>query len=178
MATLYCPSCGGEFVDSVDTCPDCEVALVDTAPDVDETDATGEVAYDLADWSIEGRKLVDQLLVGTTLPDALQADDAPGIPHAWEGATLVVPAVFEERVDALVDEAAAMVDGVDLGEDQVVYDLDALTDAQYSALYDELGALGSQCWLSGADPSAFESLGPDAAIFTVAAGAATRMPRA
>lgn len=141
MATLYCPSCGGEFVDSVDTCPDCEVALVDTAPDVDETDATGEVAYDLADWSIEGRKLVDQLLVGTTLPGTLQADGAPGIPHAWEGATLVVPAVFEERVGALVDEAAAMVDGVDLGEDQVVYDLDALTGAQYSALYDELERL-------------------------------------
>ena len=32
VATRFCPSCGDEFLASVDECPDCEVALVDERP--------------------------------------------------------------------------------------------------------------------------------------------------
>ena len=139
MATRYCPSCGGEFVGTLDVCPDCEEPLVDEPPASapSEDPPVGEVAYDLADWSIEGRKLVDQLLAG----QLGNAGEPGSIPHAWEGSTLVVPAMFEGRVDVLIDQAAASVDGVDLGEEQVAYDLDDLTDAQYSALYEALEEL-------------------------------------
>lgn len=43
-----------------------------------------------------------------------------------------------------------------------------------AALYDALEALGSQVWMTGADPHAFSGLGDRADLFSVAAGTITR----
>lgn len=43
-----------------------------------------------------------------------------------------------------------------------------------AALYDALEALGSQVWMTGADPHTFAGLGDRADLFSVAAGTITR----
>jgi hypothetical protein len=109
-ATRWCPECGAEYREGVDTCADCGVALVDTPPARD--DEGGEVVvYELGDWSEEQRGELDQRLHGA------------GIPHQWEtaegadtdadldpvdpwalGTDLVVGEKDEETVDGLLDE--------------------------------------------------------------------------
>ncbi len=125
--------CGSEFIASVQECPDCELPLVDQAPDGPalDTDADGEVAYDLAEWAIESRVMVEQLVGGER------------IPHAWEGTTLVVPAPFEARVDALVEQVEiTTMPTLDPDAPKVAYNLDDWTDEQHDALLDAFGQAG------------------------------------
>jgi DNA replication and repair protein RecF len=51
--------------------------------------------------------------------------------------------------------------------DEIVAHLDP---GRRSALFAELGTLGAQVWLTGADPAAFAELGPSGEIFDVEAG--------
>src|SRR5437763_1194713 len=92
VATKFCPNCGDEFVDTVETCPDCEIPLVDEPPEVVDASRTGQVTYELHDWAVESRVMLESLLTGQE------------VPHAWEGTDLIVPAALESRVDGLVDQ--------------------------------------------------------------------------
>jgi len=55
--------------------------------------------------------------------------------------------------------------------DEIVAHLDP---GRRTALFDELGRLGAQVWLTGADPAAFGEIGPSGEIFNVEAGRITR----
>ncbi|TWC01084.1 DNA replication and repair protein RecF [Bradyrhizobium macuxiense] len=55
--------------------------------------------------------------------------------------------------------------------DEVVAHLDP---NRRKALFDELGRLGAQVWMTGADPAAFVDIGPTGEIFDVESGRATR----
>jgi hypothetical protein len=99
MATRVCPECGSQYVASVRTCIDCDVALVDQvdpdaapaapAPKVPSIEKD-QVEYELAGW-------------GTSLKESLEGMlDRAGIRRAWEANALVVPAEFEAEVDRLV----------------------------------------------------------------------------
>jgi len=120
--------CGGEFIASVERCPDCDLELVDDLPtdhlDDDGTgDATGEIEYDLHEWAVESRMMLQQLL------------SSAGIRHAWEGADLVVSARDEKRVDAFVDEVdATTLPTLDPEAPKVAYDIDDWSDEQQTRL--------------------------------------------
>lgn len=146
MATRWCSRCGSSFIATVERCPDCDLVLIDRVqtdrdPAVD-ADPAGQVAYELHEWAVESRTMLDQLLAGE------------GIPHAWEGTDLVVPAFLEERVDELVDQVdVATLPTLDPDADRLVYELyewdddvirrltDSLTEAEIAHEYDEEGSL-------------------------------------
>lgn len=125
MATRVCPQCGTQYVASVRRCIDCDAMLVDeertdgelVAPSAATPLGDGEeVAYELEGWSNQLKLSLEGML------------DREGIRRVWEAAVLVVPAEFEEQVDALI----ATVEGVELEElaqegVQVAFDLHELT---------------------------------------------------
>ncbi|MBI2706442.1 MAG: hypothetical protein HYX32_14310 [Actinobacteria bacterium] len=118
MATRWCLICGGEYIDTVDECPDCEVPLVDERPDQDLSDlGAGQVVYDLAEWAAESRVMLEQLL------------ESEGVRRAWEGTTLVVPDVFEVRVDNLVEHVeVTTLPTLEPDAERVAYDVSDWTD--------------------------------------------------
>ena len=132
MATRWCLICGGEYIGTVDECPDCGLPLVDERPDQDLSDVgTGQVAYDLAAWSAESRVMLEQLLEGE------------GCRHAWEGTTLVVPDVFEARVDNLVEQVeVTTLPTLDPEGERVAYDVSDWTDSMVSQLAQMLDQSG------------------------------------
>lgn len=122
--------CGGEFIASVEQCPDCDLELVDERPvglleaQLDDGGTVaGEVEYDLHEWAVESRVMVQQLL------------SSARIRHAWEGATLVVAAKDEARVDAFVDEVeATTLPVLDPEAPKIAYDIEDWTDQQQTRL--------------------------------------------
>lgn len=134
MSTMYCFQCAREYVEEVEECSECGVALVDEKPTPPEevgSQDEDQVAYELYDWSFEARRMLDGLLTGQ------------GISHGWQGAVLITREADEDRVDALVEQAAEA-DGpiLDPDLDKVSYDMeDWPADAQ-GALVDALGLAG------------------------------------
>lgn len=125
-STRWCLQCGGEFLASVAECPDCELPLVDERPEPtlpDAATADGETAYDLAAWAGESRVMVEQLLEGE------------GVPHAWQGTTLLVPSAFETRVDPLIDHVElTTLPTLDPDAELVAYDLSDWSDEMQTHL--------------------------------------------
>jgi hypothetical protein len=132
MGTRWCLICGGEYIDTVDECPDCELPLVDERPDQDLADVgSGQVAYDLAAWSAESRVMLEQLLEGE------------GCRHAWEGTTLVVPDVLETQVDNLVEQVeVTALPTLDPDAERVAYDVSDWTDSMVTQLAQMLDQSG------------------------------------
>jgi hypothetical protein len=106
----------------------------------DDTDV--EVSYELDDWAVESRELLDRLL---TTSDVV---------HTWQGGTLSVGGEDEAVVDALIDEvAAASLPGLDPDAEKVVYEVaewspedradftDALEEEGVRYVFDEMGDL-------------------------------------
>lgn len=134
MATRFCMSCGGEFIASVERCPDCDVELVDERPDdhlaPDDT-ADGQIGYELHDWAVESRVMVQQLLT------------AEGVPHAWQGTELLVPAAFEARTDALLEQVeVTTLPTLDPDLPKLAYDVEDWSDEQQTDLMAALEAAG------------------------------------
>lgn len=133
-STRWCLQCGGEFLASVAECPDCELPLVDERPEPalpDAATADGETAYDLAAWAGESRVMVEQLLEGE------------GVPHAWQGSTLLVPSAFETRVDPLIDHVElTTLPTLDPDAELVAYDLSDWSDEMQTHLVGILHADG------------------------------------
>jgi len=136
MGSRWCPSCGAEYVAGVRECVDCAVELVDERPmRVEDVGEGGEeqLAYELEVLDGDSRLLVDRLLTGED------------IPHAWQGATVVVRAVDEAAVDAImeqVDATNAPPPPLDPDAEQVVYEIGDWPDGQREELRDTLTAAG------------------------------------
>src|SRR4051794_7658676 len=97
MATKVCPNCGAEYIARATRCADCDGELVagtgvEDAPQADAGLTGDQIAYELSEWSPESRTLLDQLLVGDS------------VPHVWESGTLVVDQANEAKTDLLVDQ--------------------------------------------------------------------------
>jgi hypothetical protein len=131
VATKFCPSCGDEFVATAETCPDCEVSLVDERPAGVDESRTGQVTYELHDWAGESRVMLESLLAGQR------------VPHAWEGTNLIAPAALESKVDALVDQVAVTTEpNLDPDAPKVAYELADWDDEQQTELIQALDAKG------------------------------------
>lgn len=91
--TRYCPSCGAEYLDTVQSCSDCFVPLTDAAPPTTPPEEDHEIlVYELNTWEPDQRDQLEVVL------------SEQGIPYQWEDTDLLVPAADEERVDSLLDE--------------------------------------------------------------------------
>ena len=130
MPTRVCPSCGAQYLATVQRCSDCDEELVD-APDDSVVEAAGlgeerpadQVAYELGEWSSDARVALDGMLA------------RQDIVHVWEAGTLVVRADDEGRVDELVDEVEVSEQPtLDPDADQVVYEIRGWDEAQRADL--------------------------------------------
>ena len=141
MATRSCPACGAQYVASVRRCIDCDEVLTDeprATPSGDDGDDGGDagriglpvgegdqIGYELDGWGNQLKVSLDGML------------DQAGIRRVWEAGALVVPAEFEEEVDALIATVEGHdVDDLDEAEEQVAFeieDLDAETAAELDA---------------------------------------------
>lgn len=129
MATKFCMQCAGEFIDTVERCPDCDLDLVDEQPSDhladagDRSDADGQVQYELHEWAVESRVMLEQLL------------ESAGIRHAWSGTDLIVGAPDEARVDALVDQVeVTTLPTLDPDLPKLAYDIEDWSDEQQTLL--------------------------------------------
>jgi len=123
MATRVCPQCGSQYVASVRSCIDCDVALVDEVePEAAEPATTAsplgdgdQIAYELEGWGNQLKVTLEGML------------DQAGIRRVWESGALVVPAANEEEVDALVATVEGS-DVVELDDDapQVAFEIEGL----------------------------------------------------
>jgi hypothetical protein len=131
MATKVCPECGAEYIASATRCADCDVELV-AGGDAEEvtTDAelTGEqIAYELSEWSPESRTLLDQLLVGDS------------IPHVWESGTLVIDQAHETKTDQLVDQVeVSQQPTLDPDAERIAYPLEGWSEDKRATLGEAL----------------------------------------
>ena len=98
----FCPRCGAPFAPDVNIefsttqvlCVECGLSLEDP-PELLPTSEVedDQIAYDLSEWPAEDRAIASADLVELE------------IPYRWEdNLVLVVPAVAEEQVDAILDE--------------------------------------------------------------------------
>jgi hypothetical protein len=140
--TRYCPSCGAEYLDSVQSCADCLLPLQDGPPAT--VAAEGEdheiLVYELNTWEPEQRSQLEVILT------------QEGIPYQWEDTDLLVPAAQEERVDELLDQVefpealpvdtAADEEGDDEAVYQVMSDLFVIADRMAEAKTVDLAVAG------------------------------------
>lgn len=86
-----------------------------------------EIEYDCSPWAGETRRILRSVLA--------EAE----IPHAWEGTVVVVPAEFEEQVDAIVDDVASTA-RASLGSarEKVAYDVSPWSAASLNRLVNSL----------------------------------------
>ncbi len=131
---VWCFQCGAGYAAEVASCVECGVATVSEPPadvaDVGEADED-QLEYDLHEYSSQSRSMMESLLLGA------------GLPHAWQGAVLVVRDADEEQVDEFVDamqRAAAPA----LAEDElrVAYELGDFDDdylGRFTAALDAAG---------------------------------------
>jgi len=136
MSVRTCPSCGSEYLSSVDRCVDCDVELVD-APATEEAEADAgadadapaeviladgdQLTYELIGYANETKVYLDGMLT--------QA----GVPHVWQAGDLVVRAVDRAVVDDLIEEASALEEPLE-PDDEVVYEIVGFDDGQRSDL--------------------------------------------
>jgi hypothetical protein len=131
VATKFCPECGDEFVDTTEACPDCEIALVDERPDIADGPKKGQTTYELHEWAVESRVMLESLLTGQ------------GLPHAWEGTDLQVPAALESKVDVLIEQVEVTTEpNLDPDAPKVAYELADWDDEQQTVLIQSLDAKG------------------------------------
>ena len=124
MATKFCMQCAGEFIDTVEVCPDCDLELVDERPaGALERDGDGQVQYELHEWAVESRVMLEQLL------------EAAAIRHAWSGTDLIVDVAVESRVDTLIEQVeVTTLPTLDPDLPKLAYDVDDWSDEQQTLL--------------------------------------------
>lgn len=115
---MWCTTCGGEFVEDVAVCPDCDTALVSQQPEPAEEESDFVQVFQTADASL--LPVVKSVLDGAGIPYIVQGDEAQGLyPFGSMGggsdkrllaAVVLVPAARKQAAEAVlkeIDEAAA-----------------------------------------------------------------------
>ena len=123
-ATRWCLLCGAEYVAGVLECADCYVPLSDRQPlRIDELggDEDEQIAYEFDELEAHARLVIDELFWTN------------GVPHTWDGTSLIVRPEDEEEADRLIDEADRDA-FLDSDAEQVSYELADWDDARRGQL--------------------------------------------
>jgi DNA replication and repair protein RecF len=107
-------------------------------------------------------------------------------PHLTDLQVVYAPKNMPAR-DASTGEQKALLIGLVLAHANLVAEMTGITPlllldevvahldpGRRAALFDELARLGAQVWMTGADPAAFASVGPQADVFNVEGGRISR----
>ena len=131
---VWCFQCGAGYAAEVAACVECGVATVDRPPtDAADVGEAGEdqLEYDLHEYSSQSRSMMESLLLGA------------GLPHAWQGAVLVVREVDEAQVDTFVDAVTrAAAPALPDNEPLMVYEMTGFDDDYLTRLTAALDAAG------------------------------------
>lgn len=124
MAVKRCPRCGDLYLAAVDVCADCGDTLVEVADEAETQSssepqrvdgASGHDEWALDAWTMEARRLVDGMLSNAE------------VPRSWQGAVLLTPVDFRDRVDEMVQAVAAR-DVEAVGDEPVGYEVSDWTE--------------------------------------------------
>lgn len=130
----WCVGCQSKYVSKVTNCPVCEVELLDGRPTSLEELAPPDqdkLAYELHDWAVESRSILESLLMDED------------IPHVWQGTTLMVRDEDEAAVDQVIEDIeASTVPDLDYSEDLVECETSHWTPEQQTIIHQRLVARG------------------------------------
>lgn len=128
---MWCFQCGAEYIEEVLECVECGVPTTSAKPMPAQevgTEDEEQLAYELHEWSGEGRRVLDGMLTTS------------GVSHAWQGATLIVREADERDVDDAVRQAElATMPTLDTEQPTMVYELDQYNDEHRTRLVEMLG---------------------------------------
>ncbi len=131
---VWCFQCGQEYVEGVELCVECGVATIDRPPTPAEMvgdESEAQIAYELHEWSPEGRMAVDTLLRKSR------------ITHGWQGPALIVREADEDAVDRLVEQAEkATLPTLDPDDELIGYSLEHHDDEARARLWTMLDLAG------------------------------------
>lgn len=131
---VWCFQCGAGYAAEVAACVECGVATVPQRPaNVAEVGEAGEdqLEYDLHEYSSQSRTMMESLLLGA------------GLPHAWQGAVLVVRDADEDQVDTFVEAMQrAAAPALPDDEPRVAYEISDFDDDYVGRLTGALDAAG------------------------------------
>ena len=119
-------STGGSSDDLSDTIEEVDIDDVDAPTD----DPEGEwLAYELHEWALESRVMLQQLLA------------ADQVVHSWQGTTLMVHETLEEKIDALIDEVDDATNRrIEPGDEVVAFEMEGWSAELQGELIERLGA--------------------------------------
>ena len=131
---VWCFQCGLEYVEGVEVCVECGVATVGRLPTPAEMvgdESEAQIAYELHEWSADGRLAIDTLLADSR------------VVHGWQGPTLIVREADEAEVDRLVESAEqATLPTLDPDDDLIAYSLERHDDDSRERLWPMLELAG------------------------------------
>lgn len=109
---MWCTTCGGEFVDDVTVCPDCDTVLVSQPPGPAKQEGDFVQVFQTADASL--LPVVKSVLDGAGISYIVQGDEAQGLyPFGSLGggsdkrllaAVVLVPAARKQAAEAVLKE--------------------------------------------------------------------------
>jgi hypothetical protein len=113
---MYCPNCRAEFREEIDTCPDCELALVPELPEVPDA-GKDDLVVVMETADVSAIPVIKSVLASAGVPFLVQGDEALGVlPVGAVGlggissgghglsAAILVPREREEEARALLTE--------------------------------------------------------------------------
>lgn len=134
MSSMWCFQCGAEYNEEVLECVECGVPTTSAEPTLPEdvgSEDEEQLAYELHEWSGEGRRVLDGMLTTSE------------VAHSWQGATLIVRDADESKVDDAVRQAElATMPTLDSEQESMVYELDQYNDEHRTRLVERLGLAG------------------------------------
>jgi hypothetical protein len=104
----YCPSCGYEFQEGIDTCPDCKVSLLGKLPETSDNKEEPEKWVVVRRVSFMGEgKIIRGLLVANNIPAVVEDRSFGMIPETMGDLSVIKVMVREhdlERAEALLKD--------------------------------------------------------------------------
>jgi hypothetical protein len=119
----FCPKCRAEYIEGVETCPDCQVKLVDELPPMDETEYVDLVELEKVQDEVSG-VMMKGILVNNGINALLKAAKIPwydGIASTWSAyywGIILVPKEDVERSRTILNEYLESLENEDI-EDEV-----------------------------------------------------------
>jgi hypothetical protein len=118
----FCPKCRAEYIEGVETCPDCQVKLVNELPPMDETEYVDLVELEKVQDEVSG-VMMKGILVNNGINAILKAAKIPwydGIASTWSTyywGIILVPKEDVERSRKILNEYLESLENEDIEDE-------------------------------------------------------------